>query len=821
MQQLKGPIRPMKLFTEWDVENAAPNCIPRLCCFRVVHLEVFQTLEVDLNALVLCVAMRGSRRSLRSDQIPVQTSGTADVDLDLVFTLQYPHFLKRRQNLLQIMLQRRKKYRNRPILGYKTLAVGYINMAQVLQGWYSPKLNLFAKDEKSPVAVLTIGSLTSEPIDRDIHERRNTIEHPNLSSDDDSYSSDVEDSAGEMEQLSGYTRQDLQRKVNSHNLKQRIIKVLFKKLKVTDEDFGHVQKELQRENLKLQGNDYLFDDDDDEDEDDDIDDDDIDDDDDEEEEDNADYMDDEDRQNYSAFLADTMSIGSVQRPGLRPFFDQNKSSASLNTSTLTKEETKQLHKEITQSFIENSGEDSKEPSPSSDSDQGQKKNSKSIKQMVALSGKSGKDKIRRLSLKDNQSGNKVSVKHKTSVDLENCVKEGLSVINDQVNAALGRDDNIPDYILLIGLNDDHGQRTATKMMSRIGSVIFTPSNVEVQFTIAAVVNKFQKFCNRHSVSPPSIKIGLLGPESFICLVVTNFVEQFSQKRQEYQNYIKFLIIPTASFKIATYISQIDSKYKMLFMDSFWKKVFEHDYFSESDFAEIERRIRHYLEHSDSIHSIPIAEALITYKTPSSESSQLFIPFISEVRIGTCDTESNIDESLSSGEKKDLTAPSPRQETTESSRISTLQYPINETLDLLVDYWPIQSFAANQLQGKKEERKEANKLSIKSAFRTLSVLRLSPGECDGLLFSANLKTRSKGVKRLMKPKDKDVEAKSTVSALVSKIVCTARSSGHTFNVLIDGHEWTDVKFFSLSSQWPTHIKNFPLGMFLNYQLHDTT
>ena len=28
-QVLKGPIRPMKLFTEWDVENAAPNCIPR------------------------------------------------------------------------------------------------------------------------------------------------------------------------------------------------------------------------------------------------------------------------------------------------------------------------------------------------------------------------------------------------------------------------------------------------------------------------------------------------------------------------------------------------------------------------------------------------------------------------------------------------------------------------------------------------------------------------------------------------------------------------------------------------------------------------
>ena len=29
------------------------------------------------------------------------------------------------------MIQRRKKYKNRTILGYKTLATGYISMAQV------------------------------------------------------------------------------------------------------------------------------------------------------------------------------------------------------------------------------------------------------------------------------------------------------------------------------------------------------------------------------------------------------------------------------------------------------------------------------------------------------------------------------------------------------------------------------------------------------------------------------------------------------------------------------------------------------------------
>ena len=44
---------------------------------------------------------------------------------------QYPHFLKREGNLLHIMLQRRKKYKNRTILGFKTLAVGIINMSQV------------------------------------------------------------------------------------------------------------------------------------------------------------------------------------------------------------------------------------------------------------------------------------------------------------------------------------------------------------------------------------------------------------------------------------------------------------------------------------------------------------------------------------------------------------------------------------------------------------------------------------------------------------------------------------------------------------------
>jgi len=45
--------------------------------------------------------------------------------------LQYPHFIKRDENRLQLMLQRKKRYKNRAILGYKTLAAGRIDMGQV------------------------------------------------------------------------------------------------------------------------------------------------------------------------------------------------------------------------------------------------------------------------------------------------------------------------------------------------------------------------------------------------------------------------------------------------------------------------------------------------------------------------------------------------------------------------------------------------------------------------------------------------------------------------------------------------------------------
>ena len=81
--------------------------------------------------------------------------------------LQYPHFLKRGGNVLEIRLQRRKRVRNRPLGGYKTLARGKIEMSQVLQHSFQGEVRLYIEKQAEHVAVVTVGSLTSTVVDVD------------------------------------------------------------------------------------------------------------------------------------------------------------------------------------------------------------------------------------------------------------------------------------------------------------------------------------------------------------------------------------------------------------------------------------------------------------------------------------------------------------------------------------------------------------------------------------------------------------------------------------------------------------------------------
>lgn len=92
---------------------------------------VLKPLGSDLASISIAVKMQSSKRTLRSNELMLPPNGLLDTPLDVTFCLQYPHFLKREGNKLHILLQRRKRYKNRTILGFKTLAEGLIRMDQV------------------------------------------------------------------------------------------------------------------------------------------------------------------------------------------------------------------------------------------------------------------------------------------------------------------------------------------------------------------------------------------------------------------------------------------------------------------------------------------------------------------------------------------------------------------------------------------------------------------------------------------------------------------------------------------------------------------
>lgn len=107
-------------------------------------------------------------------------SAIMEADLDLNFSLQYPHFIKRDGNRLLIMLQRRKKYKTRTILGYKTLAEGVIRMDAVLQKSMdmTVELHVPGKGNHRPGCVLaTVRAerVSSIPVDHDNKNINNVL----------------------------------------------------------------------------------------------------------------------------------------------------------------------------------------------------------------------------------------------------------------------------------------------------------------------------------------------------------------------------------------------------------------------------------------------------------------------------------------------------------------------------------------------------------------------------------------------------------------------------------------------------------------------
>lgn len=209
----------MQLLSTWEVRKVPANCVSRLCTLIVTRLEIVRSIDPGLHSIVLAVSMKTPHRFLRSNEIQLPPSGLLDIPLQLTFSLQYPHFLKRGGNVLQIRLQRRKRYRNRPIGGYKTLVVGKVDMSQVLQHSFQGVVKLHSEKLPEHMAAVTVGSLTSTAVD--MESRSHLAEGSSDEDEDDIFSDDMGERGSDSESGDNIEQPSfvLSRKIKKNRLK--------------------------------------------------------------------------------------------------------------------------------------------------------------------------------------------------------------------------------------------------------------------------------------------------------------------------------------------------------------------------------------------------------------------------------------------------------------------------------------------------------------------------------------------------------------------------------------------------------------------------
>ena len=289
----------------------------------------------------------------------------------------------------------------------------------------------------------------------------------------------------------------------------------------------------------------------------------------------------------------------------------------------------------------------------------------------------------------------------------------------------------------------------------------------------------------------------------------------------------------------------------LFHDDSWRDLLEKPEPTKAEIAELVGRVSQYMGMS-STTQISIAEAMVTYqdKVTDEDTCQVFVPFLSDVRVGTFseDTEDPLNSSLGFGGhtnslfKSDRSSPpsSPNisKHHTFDKEFSLKSRDDTDYMELQLDYFFAENskndknFGAKSDGGEKESSKKQDsekskkqtdlKSSIKTHFRNLSISHLSSSHSSytGLdnnhSFSMTYTTKEKRPKTVLKigkKKDKpgDVDSKFQSIEGINRLIVMSKSNHLPLRVAIDSQEWSGVKFFQVSSQWQTHIKYLPVGV----------
>ncbi|KAI4808493.1 hypothetical protein KUCAC02_000550, partial [Chaenocephalus aceratus] len=647
----------MNLYATWEVDRSSPSCVPRLFNLTLKKLIMLKELDKDLTSVVIAVKLQGSKRILRSNEILLSCAGLTETDLQLTFSLQYPHFLKRDANKLQIMLQRRKRYKNRTMLGYKTLALGLINMAEVMQhpseGAQVLGLHSQLKDASVPVAEIRVYSLSSQPIDHEGPKAKMSDRSPDIDNyseeEEESYSSEQEGSddpiQGQLPSNAAITRQP--------NIKQKFV-ALLKRFKVTDE-VGFGLEHVSREQIQ------------------------------EVEEDLDELYDSLEMYNPSDSgpeMEETDSILSTPKPKLRPFFEGMSQSSSqteigslnskgslgrdtfspqgeqppiekMKTSrsrnleeALSETDTLELFAEVGPCITVSVAEKPRTPLKSSKSE------TQAMPSPRLDGGNTPRQKRISTPMKERQLSKPLSERTNSS-DSERSPELGHStpVVYDQLNQILLSDSALPESLILVNGTDWQGQYVAEQLQVQRHPVVCTCSSAEIQAVLSAVLTRIQKFCNCNSSMPRAVKVAAVGSQSYLGAILQFFVTQLANKTSDWLNHMRFLVVPLGSHPVAKHLGALDNRYSSSFLDGAWRDVFSRSEPPQTDQLDVAARISQYISGATVTHQLPIAEAMLTckHRTRDEDSYQKFIPFIGVVKVGliesgpspTGDTEEGI------------------------------------------------------------------------------------------------------------------------------------------------------------------------------------
>ncbi|KAM8946179.1 phosphofurin acidic cluster sorting protein 2-like [Pelodytes ibericus] len=851
---------PMNLFATWEVDRCSPSCVPRLCSLTLKKLLVLRELDHDLTSVVIAVKLQGSKRVLRSNEYVLPPCGVMETDLELSFSLQYPHFLKRDANKLQIMLQRRKRYKNRTILGYKSLAIGVINMAEVMQhpteGMRVLDLHSNRKDPTIRVAEISIFSLSSQPID---HEEVNVPARPKIKGLDidryweeeeyeDSYSSepegsdecqgqDVDDDEDEIRKPKKFGRKLMRSTSLSRqpNFKQKFVSLL-KRFKVNDDplDTDHVCREPdEEEELGL-----LYD------------------------------SLDECNNSESGFdIEDNDSVMSTPKPTLRRYFEGISNSGSqteigsINSQKGTDKNSSTEAEGLRVPTAFHAEDPDTRPSPEASdlvpvtalaTDLASWEGTERVPHLgmigraesqIIMSPRQENKLVRgprSISMKDRQnsrvpSDRGSSLEGECSPDSRLCNQVPRKSVFDELNEILGSEQQLPESIILLSTSEWQGQYLSEQLKGKILTVS-TCSSADVQAAFSSIIARIQRYCNCNSLMPPPVRVLIAGDQSYLSVILRFFVEQLAGKTPDWLNYLRFLILPLGPHPVAKYLASVDSKYNSLFMDTAWRDLFNQGEPPSSDRLDVAGRVAQYVTGASVSHQLSISEAMLTYRQRSADedSCQKFVPFIGVVKVGIVEqplaasvdsdeasvcSPSLLSSSSSPGgstsmSKDPVSTPPPSPSVSSGLSNAGTLMPGAEVMGLQVDYWQWQG-AERRKDG--DRRDTATKNTMKSNFRSLQVSRLPPlGETtlpNSMAMTIVTQEKNKKVMFLSKkPKEKEAESRSQLIEGISRLICTAKNQNTMLRVTIDGVEWNDVKFFQLAAQWPTHVKQFPVGIF---------